>query len=74
METPARRHQPRGRAPAPLSIDHPVQVDLAEAADVIEALYAAIRNSDDAHWTTAMRAAMAKATVADPQSAPKGDL
>jgi hypothetical protein len=23
-------------------------------------LYAAIRNSDDAHWTTAMRAAMAK--------------
>lgn len=32
-----------------------------EAADLIEQLLAAIKNSDDAHWTPAMRAAMAKA-------------
>lgn len=37
----------------------PIQI---EAADAIDALVDAILKSDDAHWTTAMRAAVRKAT------------
>jgi len=39
------RWQSAHTAPAPLPLDHPVQVDLAEAADEIERLWAALKEA-----------------------------
>lgn len=36
---------------------------IADMQDAIDTLVAAILNSDDAHWTPAMRAAVRKATL-----------